>query len=327
MKYVLFLFMINYANAQCSIQATICTPGVAGPFNFISSTSSNPTTCLDWCLNSTSSTFCAGCPGGASSCPSTFSYIVLYITVSGDLNILIQGTTSGGTYDVALFNVPPGIAPCGAISNPSNELSCNYASATTPSGCNQFGDDFTCASSITAPYVYSGQVLLIVVENWKNTAASSYTLQLGTSSGSAETGPPNATITPVGPFCINSPSIQLNAVNFGGTWSGTGVSTSGVFSPTTAGVGVHTINYSIGSSPCNSSSSIIIVVNPLPNISILETNVTCRGACDGSLDANIAPAIYLWNPGGLLVKLYLIYVLEIILLQLHKMVVHQQAQH
>ena len=72
--------------------------------------------------------------------------------------------------------------------------------------------------------------------------------------------PCDATINPAGPFCIGDPAINLTAANTGGTWSGTGITntTNGTFDPTTAGVGNHTITYTLPT--CN--DTIIIVVNP-----------------------------------------------------------------
>jgi len=57
----------------------------------------------------------------------------------------------------------------------------------------------------------------------------------------------DATISPAGPFCASNGNAFLAAVDPGGTWSGPGIVniTTGEFSPTTAGAGMHTITYSI----------------------------------------------------------------------------------
>lgn len=263
-------------NSQCSTVNSICTPGVAGPFSF-GGGGTAVSTCLDFLGTS------------------QYTYIVLYVTSSGPLNLLIQGNATTGFLDVAIFNVPPGVAPCTAILNNANEIGCNYASAS--SGCNQFGTYFPCASTAPAPNVVAGQVLIIVVEDWGNGPSSNFTLQLGPVPG-AQTGPPVTTITPVGPFCTTSPAIQLNAVNMGGTWTGPGVSPSGMFDPALAGPGTHTITYSLGAVPCNSTSTVNITVTAPPVVNIVSTNVTCFGLCNGTADANVPGATYLWSPGG-----------------------------
>ncbi len=56
----------------------------------------------------------------------------------------------------------------------------------------------------------------------------------------------NANVCPVGPFCTTSSAYTLSPGTTGGTWSGTGVNASGVFNPATAGIGIHTIIYSLG---------------------------------------------------------------------------------
>src|SRR5690606_27386405 len=129
---------------------SICTPGTAGPFGFV-----NPgaavSTCLDWFGPNT-------------------GYILLNITSSGPLNMLINGNATTGFLDVAVFNIPNGVAPCTAIQNTANQIGCNYASAS--SGCNQFGTSFPCASSVPAPMVSAGQTLMIVVENWSGSSST-----------------------------------------------------------------------------------------------------------------------------------------------------------
>lgn len=58
---------------------------------------------------------------------------------------------------------------------------------------------------------------------------------------------PDGTITAVGPFCENNPSINLTAATPGGTWSGPGITNpaTGRFNPAVAGPGLHTIQYNV----------------------------------------------------------------------------------
>ena len=73
--------------------------------------------------------------------------------------------------------------------------------------------------------------------------------------------PPDATITPAGPFCISDAASTLSAATSGGTWSGTGITntSTGLFNPGTAGAGTHQIIYTISGS-CGSVS--ISLINP-----------------------------------------------------------------
>ena len=67
----------------------------------------------------------------------------------------------------------------------------------------------------------------------------------------------NANVYPAGPFCIDNAPVTLIPDQSGGTWSGTGVNpTTGVFNPAVAGIGTHTIIYTLA---CGSSSTVIKV--------------------------------------------------------------------
>ena len=56
---------------------------------------------------------------------------------------------------------------------------------------------------------------------------------------------PEATITPVDPFCFNDAPYNLEALPAGGTWSGNGITNvnNGTFNPAVAGLGMHDISY------------------------------------------------------------------------------------
>ena len=101
----------------------------------------------------------------------------------------------------------------------------------------------------------------------------------------------DATITPVGPFCFADPSLTLTAVDPGGTWTGTGVTNAatGVFDPMTAGVGTHTITYTIPGA-CGDIQTVDIVVNMQLDATITPVGPYCE----------LDPAIVMTavDPGG-----------------------------
>lgn len=253
-------FVANSSWSQCNTNTTICdNNSLAGPFPF-QPASANPSSCLDYW-------------NGAGS--NNYAYIILYITQGGDLNLLVDGNAGNGFLDVSIFDITGQTDPCASLST-TTEISCNYASAS--SGCAQFGTTFPCPASVPAPSVTTGDVIMILVEDWSNNH-SNFTLDLSNTPGSAQTGPPNATITPVGPFCDDAGPVQLDAVNMGGTWTGPGVNANGVFDPAAAGVGTHTINYSIGSAPCDDQDQITIQVDDCNAcfMTFFSTNIS---ACD-----------------------------------------------
>lgn len=107
-----------------------------------------------------------------------------------------------------------------------------------------------------------------------------------------------AGITPVGPYTISSPSVTLSGSPSGGTWSsdcGPCLSSSGVFNPSVAGVGVHNICYTVGAPPCDDTHCISITVNPDGGCTLVGTvsgsNPTCFGDSDGSATINTSGGI------------------------------------
>ncbi|MDD2634156.1 MAG: gliding motility-associated C-terminal domain-containing protein [Bacteroidales bacterium] len=86
-----------------------------------------------------------------------------------------------------------------------------------------------------------------------------------------------ATITPIGPFCDDDPSVNLTSVHIGGTWSGTGITdpVNGVFNPVNAGVGTHTITYNIVSGACTDTDNIDIEVLTAPDATITDPGEFC----------------------------------------------------
>ncbi len=244
----------------CNTNISICTPGTAGPFTFAPA-SPNPSSCLDYWNGQTAP---------------NYAYIILYITQGGSLNLLITGDSPTGFLDVAIFDITNQTDPCASLGL-GTEIGCNYASSST--GCNQFGTEFPCTATVPAPTVSTGDVIMILVEDWSDTQTT-FTLDLASTPGSAQTGPPDATITPVGTVCLTDAPFQMFAADNGGTWSGTGISPSGVFDPGAAGLGTFTIDYTIGSVPCDDQGSTSITVIDCSSpcfMNYLDVNV---GACD-----------------------------------------------
>jgi uncharacterized repeat protein (TIGR01451 family) len=91
---------------------------------------------------------------------------------------------------------------------------------------------------------------------------------------------PIVSILAVNPICANSPSVTLVGSPVGGTFSGAGVGTSGLFSPATAGVGSHIISYSYtNSSGCTAVATTTIDVLSAPALTIHPASQTiCAGS-------------------------------------------------
>jgi len=114
---------------------------------------------------------------------------------------------------------------------------------------------------------------------------------------------PDATITPAGPFCANSPSVRLTAATAGGRWDGPGIvsHSRGTFDPAVAGPGVHTVSYTVtNANGCTAADTQDITVYELPTANIVSGAVTnlCPGAqlqLDGNPSGGLAPYTHLWT--------------------------------
>ena len=92
---------------------------------------------------------------------------------------------------------------------------------------------------------------------------------------------PVVTLPSVGPFCLDAPAVQLAGSPSGGTYSGAGVTSTGLFTSSAAGSGSHQISYSYtDGNGCNVTASTTIIVNPLPVPSLTSSdpdNIMCAG--------------------------------------------------
>jgi gliding motility-associated-like protein len=69
------------------------------------------------------------------------------------------------------------------------------------------------------------------------------------------------TISAIGPFCTNTPSVVISASPTGGTWAASpGVNTAGAFTPSLALIGNNTYTYTVGASACSATNTITIAV-------------------------------------------------------------------
>jgi hypothetical protein len=102
--------------------------------------------------------------------------------------------------------------------------------------------------------------------------AGEYTVKVTMGSGcTATSSPVKVTLNkPATVVAGAAQSICANAVAFmlsgfspaGGTWSGTGVSEAGLFNPTIAGVGTHTLTYTVNQDNCSATATKMITVTP-----------------------------------------------------------------
>ena len=119
---------------------------------------------------------------------------------------------------------------------------------------------------------------------------------------------PDGTITPAGPFCVSELPITLTAASIGGTWSGTGITstTNGTFGSPNTAPSSYVINYNTGGN-CPRDFTETIVVNANSNATINPIADICNNAAAVALTAAQAGGIWSgqgvsgasFNPAGL----------------------------
>lgn len=188
------------------------------------------------------------------------------------------GTTSPNRPNIRFGN-------CGG-SNPNA-----FTYTWTPTTALSSTTSYTTIASPTVTTIYSVQV---------NPIGQTNCMQAQTATVNVITPAP-ATITSVGPVCTNSSTLALTASPAGGVWSGVGITSTGVLTPSAAIVGNNTYTYAIGSSTCGSvgnttvsveqfvpstitgSISTLCITNPTINLSTaLSTSTLGVGVWSGN---------------------------------------------
>ena len=109
----------------------------------------------------------------------------------------------------------------------------------------------------------------------------------------------DATIFPNNPICINNGNITLNAASPNGVWAGNGIidPTNGIFDPSLAGIGSHSISYTI-SGVCGNSDQTIIQVDDVQNSTINSVNSLCID--NGNITLAAASGGGVWSGNGII---------------------------
>lgn len=114
---------------------------------------------------------------------------------------------------------------------------------------------------------------------------------------------PDLSFTAQAAVCINGGTVQLTAqenagVAGGGIYQGTGVSSTGLFDPTTSGTGTFPINYIYtATNACADTVSQSITVNPVPTITVgPDITVLSGGSAHLPATASGTGLTYAWSP-------------------------------
>lgn len=107
--------------------------------------------------------------------------------------------------------------------------------------------------------------------------------------------PTQASAGPDSSRCFGAGTIALTGTPAGGTWSGTGITATGVFTPNT--VGSRPLIYTFGSGTCLSRDTMLMTVNPLPVVDAGPNFAVCINAGIQTLTGT--PAGGTWSGTGI----------------------------
>lgn len=249
-----------------------------------------------FCVNQSTVQLAAATPGGSwSGGP--------YVSGTGLFNPSVAGTGTPATVIYAVTNAfgcsasstaSITVNPAPTINiNPAGPFCANGSAVTltaTPVGGSWSG------SCVTVSGQFNPSVCGAGIHNVTYTATQASCTNSATAS--IVVNPlPNAAIINSGPYCNTGSPVQLQAVTPGGTWSGGPyITASGVFNPTTAGVGSHSVTHSITQNGCTATATTTVVVNTGPAVSINPAGPFCGNDPVQLLTGNPSGGVWSGNP-------------------------------
>lgn len=261
-------------NGFCNGSGTVAPTGGVGPYTYSwISSASTPST-------STSSTIGTLCPG------------VVTMTVT-------DSKTCTATYS-ANITQPPIIT----LTITHTDLNCGNV-------CN--GTASVTATGGTGPFAYSWSPSGGTGAQATGLCAGDYTCTVTNNGDCVKTitvtvlAPPILSVTPTQSniLCNASCTGSVNLNTSGGTpaysysWSPPAVSSTVTATNLCAGAYTYTVTDALG---CVTSNTITITEPSATTLTIVKTDVTCNGACDGTATANMSggtgPYTYTWSPGN-----------------------------
>ncbi|MBB6611887.1 T9SS type A sorting domain-containing protein [Pontibacter sp. Tf4] len=214
-------------------------------------------------------------------------------------------SNANGCTDTDQVTVTVNPAPAATITASGATTFCEGSSVTLTANT---------GSGLTYQWLKDGNVINNATGSSFTTQASgAYAVRVSNSSGCTTTSavtkvtvttPPTVNAGENQSICENASALTLSGFSpAGGTWSGPGVSANGLFNPATAGVGTHTLTYTITQNSCTVRSTKTITVTPAVAAAgtITGDATVCAGATGltYSISAVTGATSYTWSvPAG-----------------------------
>jgi hypothetical protein len=209
-------------------------------------------------------------------------------------NTLTYTVTQDGCTVSATKNVTVDVVPAVVAGN--NENVCANAAAFTLTGFSPAGGTWS-GNGVSAAGVFTPATSLV------GTQTLTYTItQNGCTGFDTKTVTVAAVPTVVAgsnqSVCADAAAFNLSGFSpAGGTWSGSGVSAAGVFTPSASLIGTRTLTYTITQNGCTASATRNITVNATPAIVAGTNQNVCAGAASFAL-TGFSPAGGTWSGSG-----------------------------
>ena len=229
----------------------------------------------DACRNGGPVTLSGGTPaGGTYSGPSVNSGVFYpsQLTV-GSYSITYSYTDANGCSATASTSINVTAAP--AVDMTSLPLTCSSASAITLTGGSPAGGTYSGAGVTGTSFdpATAGVGTHVITYTYTNAGGCTSSATNSITVAAA----PNVSLAAQPTVCVNGSMVLLSGgTPGGGTYSGTGV-TNGMFDPSVAGTGSHTITYDyVSPEGCTGSATSTITVTGLPMVSVSGPSRVCK---------------------------------------------------
>lgn len=279
-----FTYTWSTSPVQNTVTATGLPPGTytatvndaAGCTNTVAATVSQPTAALTTTIAASAATLCAGksstlTAGGASTYTwsTTGSGASIVVTPTSSATYSVSGTTAAGCPITGSISLTVNAVPVITFSLAQSSLCANSPSIAlnaTPAGGVYTGTGIT--GSVYTPAT-AGVGTYTLSYSYTNTAGCSASSVISSTVNPIPVVTFSLTQTQ---FCPNSDVLFLQGTPASGIFSGTGV-TGTVFTPSSAGIGTHTVTYSYTNNfNCTNSASSIATVSACTGIEELQAS-------------------------------------------------------
>jgi PKD repeat protein/subtilisin-like proprotein convertase family protein len=293
----------NYTNTIFSDAGATQIPTTGAPYT---GTYKPWTTLFTSCISSTHTSF-ATLSGGTMN-PNGNWRLLVYDRASGNTGSITSWSITFPSYSITgtLVCDPVLSSPLNVTVNPNPTLSFNPAA---PAICNNSGVSITANGAST--YLWSPSTGLNTTNGatvFANpSSATTYSVTGTDGNGCSSTAAvsvslfqqPNVTLANFANVCVTTNPFALSGgAPSGGVYSGVGVS-GGIFSPSIAGIGTHTITYSyVDGNGCSASATATITVVGFPSATVTPAGPV--SICSGStITLSTIPGYnYSWSTGA-----------------------------